>query len=170
MSDSTSDQLATLITSERPCLSSTTPIRGGSFVLASSPALAARSPVSPESAGVLSTCTIDGLSRRAATRFHVKTSWRFSALGTTGSSTHGGRSRSRSESAARTTTATSGHELSASVGSTPPPDPRCPEIHPTSSKPDRCQRPVGHAGDHVSFCHFGEQKIYPAKWDNDVRD
>lgn len=118
MSVSTSDPLAILKSSDRLCPPCTTHPAGGSFALVSSPALAARSPVSPESAGVLSMCIIASLSPRAAIRFHVKTSWRFSALGTTGSSTHGGRSGSRSESAARTTTATSGRGRSASGGST----------------------------------------------------
>jgi len=43
-------------------------------------------------------------------------------------------------------------------------DQRCPAMHPRSSKPDRCQRPRGHSGDHVSTSHSGEVKVYPSKW------
>ena len=43
-------------------------------------------------------------------------------------------------------------------------DQRCPAMHPRSSKPDRCQRPRGHSGDHVSNSHSGEMKVYPSKW------
>ncbi len=41
---------------------------------------------------------------------------------------------------------------------------RCPSINPKSTGRDQCQRPIGHTGDHVGFCHSGGMKIYPSKW------
>lgn len=104
---------------EYPCPPCTTDRPGGSFALAfAAPALAAPSPGSPESAWGSCTRITSILSRRAASRFHVKTSWSSSAPATTGLSMRGGERASRSGSAVDTTTVTSGRGASASGGST----------------------------------------------------
>ncbi len=55
-------------------------------------------------------------------------------------------------------------EILAGLG-TPTDDPRCPELNPKSTSEDRCERPAGHSGDHVSVSHSGRVKVYPSKWD-----
>lgn len=52
------------------------------------------------------------------------------------------------------------------------PGPRCGALNPHSGEEDRCQRPAGHAGDHVSPCHAGGLVIYPWKWadEEEARD
>lgn len=42
--------------------------------------------------------------------------------------------------------------------------PRCEALHPASTRPSQCERPAGHAGDHVAVCWSGGLKIYPSKW------
>lgn len=47
-------------------------------------------------------------------------------------------------------------------------DLRCRSINPKSTAPDdRCQRPAGHAGDHIGYGHSGRISIYPSKWTDD---
>jgi hypothetical protein len=49
---------------------------------------------------------------------------------------------------------------------------RCTSMCPPSktTKPEQCQRPEGHTGDHVAIGWSGTIKIYPTKWtDKDVR-
>lgn len=48
-------------------------------------------------------------------------------------------------------------------------DRRCDAVNPRSTIPDRCERREGHAGDHVSVCHYGKVKIYPSKWTDEEK-
>jgi hypothetical protein len=54
--------------------------------------------------------------------------------------------------------------LRALLSASPTDDPRCTALHPRSTAEDRCERPAGHTGDHVSRSHSGSVVIYPSRW------